>query len=222
MNIVILGPQGSGKGTQAELLAERYNLIHIETGRLLRQMANSSHPLSTEVKRIMNEGNLISDVILREVISDEVNKYQSGNGFVFDGTPRNIEQYGLIKKILDSYGKKIDKVIVINLSEEETLKRLSSRRTCVKCGKVYNIITKPSPNGDLCECGEVLGQREDDKPGAIRKRLGTYNIQTSAVIDIALKEGVLMEINGERPIEVIFNDIVKVIDEINAKNTGKN
>jgi len=211
MNIVILGPQGSGKGTQAELVAEKYNLVHIETGRILREIAASQKsPLSLEINRVLNEGELISDVILAHVL-EEIFKGPNKKGFVFDGTPRNLEQYNLMQRILNEKGSKFDKIILINTSEEESIKRLSARRTCVRCGKVYNLITRPSLKGNLCECGGKLVQREDDKPEIIKKRLEEYREKTSAVISKAREEGILTEVDGERPIEDVFNDIVQAI-----------
>lgn len=222
MNIVILGPQGSGKGTQAKLTADKFNLTHIETGKLLREITDSDHPLSEEIANIMNEGRLVSDHILEEVISSKLHEDHKGNGFVFDGTPRNSAQYDKIKELLSSLHGNLDKVIVINISEDETLSRLSSRRTCETCGKVYNIITNPSPKGEFCECGGKLVQREDDKPESIRKRLQTYNEQTSKVISMAKEDGILSEVDGERPIEEIFAEITVILEKIDGQNINKN
>lgn len=216
MNIVILGPQGSGKGTQAKLTADKFNLIHIETGKLLREIADSNDPLSEEIKKIMNEGRLVSDSILEKVISSKLRDNHSGNGFVFDGTPRNRAQYDKINELLSLSHGKLDKVIVINISEDETLRRLSSRRTCEECGKVYNVITNPSPKGEFCECGGKLVQREDDKPESIRKRLQTYNEHTSKVISMAKKDGILYVIDGERPIGEIFAEITVILEKIDG------
>ena len=211
MNIVILGLPGSGKGTQAELVSKKYDLVHVETGRLLRDIASSlKSPLSAEINTVLTEGGLVSDVILEHVL-EEVFKQSNGKGFVFDGTPRNLEQYDLMKRMLESRGEKFDKIILIKTSEEELIKRLSARRICVICGRVYNIVTKPSTKGDLCECGGKLVQREDDKPEIIKKRLEAYHEKTSAVISKAREEGILTEVNGERPIEDIFNDIVQTV-----------
>ena len=212
MNIIVLGPQGSGKGTQAELISQKYHLYHVETGKILRDIASSSDsPLANEVKRVLDEGGLVSDVILERVLEGVLEKY-SGSGFVFDGTPRNMEQYLLMKRLLESRGEKFDKVILINISEDESIKRLSARRTCAKCGKVYNSVTNPSVNGDLCQCGGRLIQRDDDKPETIKNRLKEYHEKTSAVIMKAREEGILHEIDGERPIKEIFEDIVQIIE----------
>jgi len=212
MNIVILGPQGSGKGTQAELLSKKYGLSHIETGRICREISESNQPLSKKIKKILLEGKLVSDDILKVIIKENLEK-PSKNGFILDGTPRDVEQYNLIKEIFDLRGSKIDKVIVLNISEEETIKRLSKRRTCEVCGKIYNIDTNPSPNGSRCVCGGRLIQRDDDKPSSIKRRLQTYHEQTSEVIRLAKSNGILEEVNGERPIYEIFKDIVARIEK---------
>jgi len=214
MNIVILGPQGSGKGTQAAFLAKKFNLTHIETGKLLRKIAESDHPLSQQVRAIMKEGSLVSDEILQVILEQTIKNSEGSLGFVFDGTPRDVKQYDLIKSILESQGGKIDKLILLNISEEVSLKRLTSRRTCEVCGNVYNLITSPSPNGDNCECGGKLVQREDDTPESIKKRLATYHERTQAVLKKAAEDGILVEIDGERAPDLIFSDIVKEVENI--------
>ena len=207
MNIIILGPQGSGKGTQADLLEHKFGLNHIETGKILRKIAESESPLANEIRDTMNSGKLVSDDILDEVLKEYMNK-NVYSGFLFDGTPRNMDQYDLIKNILIKKGEKIDKVILVDISEEETIKRLSSRRTCKQCGKVYNILTNPPPN-DLCECGGDLFQREDDTNEAIKKRLATYHKDTEKVLEQAEKDGLLLKFNGEQAIEKIHEEILE-------------
>lgn len=210
MNIVILGPQGSGKGTQSEMLANKYNLLHVETGKILREIASSNEPMADEIRRTMLEGKLVSDVVLEAVIG-QVMKDNRKNGIVFDGTPRNEGQYDLIKRLLKNRNEKIDRFIVIEISETETIKRLTSRLTCKNCGNVYNTLTKP-PTGNVCECGGELVVRDDDSLESIKKRLQVYHEMTAKVISLAKNENILYEINGERPIEEIFNDIVRVIE----------
>jgi adenylate kinase len=207
MNLVILGPQGSGKGTQAGMLVNKYGFTRVETGEILRKIAESDHPWGKRVKSMMLKGALVSDDILNAVLKETLNMSHP-KGFLFDGTPRNFPQYKLIRDILALKGERMDKVVFINISEAETVKRLSSRQTCRVCGKVYNLVTDPSPHGDKCECGGNLVQREDDTPDAIKKRLEAFNHSTEKVIEAAKKEGVLVEINGEKPIEEIHKEIV--------------
>ena len=215
MNIVVLGPQGSGKGTQSELISEKFNLFHIETGKILREIADSDHPLAQEIRKTMMDGKLVSDAILEAVIGEQLAK-RGDRGFVFDGTPRDVNQYHLIGRILGKRGEKLDKVFLVNISEGETIKRLSSRRTCQKCGRVYNLITHPSPKGEFCECGGELIQRDDDRESSIIKRLKTYHDQTGLVIAEAERDGILSEVDGERPIDEIFAEIVNIIQKINV------
>ncbi|OGD09267.1 hypothetical protein A2397_02945 [Candidatus Amesbacteria bacterium RIFOXYB1_FULL_44_23] len=206
MNLVILGPQGSGKGTQAEMLVEKYGFSHIETGRILRAISASDSPLAEEISKTLSEGKLVSDEILEKVLTEKLS-IPSPNGYLFDGTPRNVKQYDLLKYLLGLLGQKIDRLVYIWISEEEVVRRLSSRRTCLKCGNVYNLITNPSPRGNVCACGGELVQRADDSPDAIKKRL-TWGF-TKEVKQKAEEDGILLEINGERSIEEIHKEIVE-------------
>ena len=181
MNIILLGPQGSGKGTQAELLIEKFGLQHFEAGRILRSIADSDNEHAGAVKAALNSGNLVPDELVRLIAWDFINKRKNG-GFVFDGYPRSVAQYEHLKDMLMKSGKKIDKVIDLEISEQETIKRLSKRG------------------------------REDDTSEAIKKRLELFRLQTEPVIEKARQDGILLEIDGERPIEVIHQDIY---DQIN-------
>jgi len=211
MNIVILGSQGSGKGTQAKLLAEKYGLTQIETGKLLRDIAETDHPWGKRIKSMMLKGVLVSDKILMAVLKQTLAK-PAGKGRIFDGTPRNLPQYELIKNILKSRGEKLDRVIMLKVSEAEAVKRISARRICKNCGRIYNLITDPPPGDLKCECKGELVQREDDYPDVIKKRLKAFNKSTLEVAKRALREGILLEIDGERPVEEIYREIVSWIN----------
>lgn len=206
MNLIILGPQGSGKGTQAKLIAKKLNLFYFESGDFLRDLAKTD----SRINEIINKkGVLLPD---QEIFS-YVSKYLEKNdpdfkNFILDGYPRSVKQYQYLKDWLQEKGSVIDKAILLNISEKESLKRLSARRICEDCGNLYNLITNPPPKG-VCECGGKLIQREDDQPDAIKKRLAEYQKQTMPVIDQFRKEGIMLEIDGERPIETIFQDILK-------------
>jgi len=205
--LVILGPQGSGKGTQADLLEHQYGFTKIETGKILRKIAGTDHPWGKRIEEMMLTGVLVSDDILLVVLKEALE--QNPNfGYLFDGSPRNLDQYRVIKETLEQRGEKIDKVILVDISEAETLKRISSRRTCEKCGKVYNLVTNPPP-GENCECGGNLFQREDDFPDAIKKRLKAYENSTLLVVKEAEREGILIRVDGEQPIEKIHEEIVE-------------
>lgn len=170
MNIILLGPQGSGKGTQAKLLVKKFGLQHFEAGKILRSMAN---PV---IKEALNSGRLVPDEYVKQIAWDFIKKHVNG-GFIFDGYPRSMAQYEHLQDMLMKFGKKIDKVIDLEISPAETMKRLTKRG------------------------------REDDTPEAIKKRLELWRQQTMSVIERARQGGILLEIDGERPIEVIHQDI---------------
>ncbi len=213
MNVILLGPQGSGKGTQAELIKEKFHLNHFEAGKILRSIANSDNPNAKVIKSSLSSGTLVPDELVRLIAWDFINKHDRNTGFIFDGYPRSISQYEHLQDMLMRFGKKIDVVINIEISKEESIKRLSSRRTCEKCGEVYNLITNP-PKDNRCKCGGNLFQREDDKPQAIERRLQIYRETTHLVFQRALSEGIGIEINGQQPIETIFKNIEDTLGKL--------
>jgi adenylate kinase len=211
MNIAMLGPQGCGKGTQAELLVNEFGMVRVETGKILREIAATSDPRALDIKTIMQEGRLVPDEILLEVIKRELVQ-RNGNGFVLDGTPRDVPQYKLIKELLISLEQKLDYVVFLDISEEESIVRISNRRTCEKCNRIYNLLTDSPPYPDTCECGGRLAQREDDTPAAISKRLEAYRTLTLPVLKKAEEDEILVKIDGSQKIDTIHDEIVKKLD----------
>ncbi len=218
MNIVLLGPQGSGKGTQADLLVQKYGLIHYEAGKILRSIALSDNPHSLRVKQALESGNLVPDELVRLIAWDFINKHDRNKGFIFDGYPRSIAQFDHLEDMLCKFGKKIDLVLNIEISREESIRRLAARRTCEKCGEVYSLILNP-PASDKCKCGGALIQRSDDTPEAISHRLDIYRDSTHPVFLKAVRQGVGYEINGERPITEIHQSIVSIINKTRGDQT---
>lgn len=213
MNIVILGPQGSGKGTQAKLLADKLGFFHMESGRMLREVAEKDE----RIKRMLTRGEIVPDQETLNYMEGYLAKNNlSASGVIFDGYPRNINQYKLLRRWLVSRKSTLDKVIYLAIDESTSIKRLSARRTCVKCGRIYNLITNPPPSSDSCECGGDLIQREDDKPEVIRKRLAIFKKDTMPILDQAESDGLLIKIDGERSIEVIFKDILEKLRKQNG------
>lgn len=205
MNIILLGPQGSGKGTQAELLVKEFGLYYIDAGEILREAAKSNPTIDRLVNK---EGKLLPDDITFRLISDklEAERPQRDN-ILFDGFPRSIAQYDLLNNWLAQLAKKIDLAILIDVSEEVSVKRLSGRRMDPVTGKIYNLVTEPIPPG--VDVGKLV-QREDDKPEAIKERLREYREVTQPLIDKLNAAGILTTVGGERPVEVIYQEIAGI------------
>lgn len=208
MNIIIQGPQASGKGTQARLLAEKFGMLHFEMGKILRSIANSDNLHAEVVKKTLNSGGLVPDEYVRLIAWDFVSKHHK-QGIVFEGYPRSLAQYEHLQDMLRKFNKKIDYLISINIPEEESIRRMSDRRTCLRCGRVYSI----SVDGQMekCECGGELVLREDDKPEAIKHRLEIYHTQTRPVWEKAKQEGIAFEVDGRPPISEVHESILKCI-----------
>lgn len=205
MNIVILGAPGSGKGTQAELLVKELNLYHFQTGELSRELAKKD----ARIREIVKSGKLVPEQEMTMYVIDFLTKNHSEmSDILFEGYPRFISQYEALEKFLKTKGDDIDTVISLDISEEEAIARISSRRICKECGEVYNLITDPPPKSGVCKCGGKLIQRSDDNPKSIKTRFEYYRNNTKELIDYLDKKGKLMRVDGERPIKVIFRDIL--------------
>ena len=207
MNIIILGAPASGKGTQATLLAEKIGLYLLQTGELSRNLAKKDK----RIREIVNSGKLIPEEEMTMYVLDFLHKEKPDlKNILFEGFPRFISQYDALEKFLMSKGDDIDLVISIDISEEEAVKRISSRRVCEKCGKIYNLITNPPPKAD-CECGGNLIQRKDDNPESVMTRFKYYEENTKELIDYLDKKGKLVRIDGERPIDEIQKDLIRIL-----------
>lgn len=206
MNIILLGPQGCGKGTQAKKLVAKYGYYYLGMGEFLRQLSQEN----SELKDILARGELVPDDTVFKLLTDRLRKEGVFDNIIFDGYPRSRVQLHAVKDWLEENGKKIDLAILIDISERETIKRLSSRRTDRATGEIYNLITNPPP---VDVRAENLIQREDDKPEAIRERLAEYRGTTEPVLEDLEKLSILRRVDGEKPIEEIFNEIVKIINE---------
>lgn len=205
MILIILGPQGSGKGTQAQILAEKLGLYCFDAGSFLRELAKKD----LKINKIIDKGILVEDDIMFTLVTDFFEKNTKNlDNIIFDGYPRSVKQYKLLKNWLLEKGLSFNKAIFLDLSEEETIRRLSARRTCSACGRVYNLITNP-PDGDFCECGGSLVQRDDDNPESIKNRLQYFWETTRPLINLLDEEGILIKIDGAKPIEAISQEILE-------------
>lgn len=203
MNIIVLGAQASGKGTQARLLAKELNLFYFESGNFLRELAKTDSSID---ERINKKGELLPD---EEMFSLMVKHIEENNpsreNLLLEGYPRSIKQYELLKAWLAEKSQKIDHVIYLEISEKEIMRRLSTRRVDRKTGEIYNLLTNP-PDPEVNK--DDLYQRPDDKTEAIEKRLKMYKENTFPLIEALEKEGILEKIDGEQPIEKVFKDIL--------------
>lgn len=212
MNLVLLGPPGSGKGTQARMMIERYNIPQISTGEILRAAVIKGTPLGREAKRYMDQGKLVPDEVVVGIVRERLKASDCTGGFILDGFPRTLPQEAL-NAALGNMGREIDHVVSIEADNEELIKRLTGRRTCRSCGAMYHIAFDPPTRDGVCDkCGGELYQRDDDKEETIRARLQVYEDQTAPLIEYYRKQGLLRSVDGVGEIGEIFQKIMKIIE----------
>ena len=207
-NYVVMGAQGSGKGTQAKMVSAKYHLPHVSTGDIFREMRTQDTEIGRKVRALIDRGILVPDDIVNEMVANRLSQPDFKKGYVLDGYPRNLLQAEFLDK-----QKPVSKCIFLEVSEKEIMKRMSARRICSNCKADYNTIyTRPRKEGVCDKCGGKLVQRDDDKPEAIKKRLDIFNKETKPLIDYYSKKGVLLRVNVEQPIEKVFQDVVAGLD----------
>jgi len=203
-----MGPPAAGKGTYASLMKEEFEIPHISTGDLFRAIASKNDPLAVEIKSYIDNGLLVPDKLTIKLVIDRLGKADCKNGFILDGFPRTLNQAIELNRTLNDLGKKIDKVILLDVSFDLICKRITGRRTCENCAKVYNIYTMPSAKGDICEeCGAKLYQRKDDNEESIKVRYQTYLDQTTEAVNYYKAQNILVNINGEDSTQNVFQSI---------------
>jgi adenylate kinase len=204
LNLVLLGPPGAGKGTQAERLVTDFDLPYYATGDILRAAVKDETELGKEAKDYMDRGELVPDDLICKVIMERIDEPNAEDGFLLDGFPRNTEQADILEAALEQRDRKLMAVLLIDASDDEVIKRISGRRVCVKNGHVYHVDFDPPKHEDVCDQdGSRLIQRDDDKPETIKKRLEVYHDQTKPLIDYYDGRGVLRRFDGSRtPSEV--------------------
>ena len=216
MNLIILGPQGSGKGTQAKMLSEKFGLEHIDMGKYLREVAKLNTPLGKEIYQIQNVTKaLVPSRILKEVLHIKLGDLPREKGIAFDGVPRAIDQAKYLEEAMLEFGRIIDRVIYIKLSAEESIRRISKRRVCEKCKAVYILGKDMKSKEEKCrKCGGKIIQRMDDTPEGIRKRLKVFEDETLPVISYFQEKGMVTEINGGQTVEEVFEEILGKLKEV--------
>lgn len=211
MKIILLGPPGSGKGTQARFITEKYGISGISTGDMLRDEVKNKTELGLKAKEYMDAGKLVPDDLVIKMVEERLNK----EGYVLDGFPRTLSQAKSLDKILDRMNERIDYVIYIDISEEELIKRMSGRRICKDCGSVYHLLFNPPKVDGKCDlCEGELYQRDDDKEETIRKRLKVYKEDTKPLIKYYKDKGILRRVDGSKDIEEVKNTIEDIISNI--------
>lgn len=213
MNLILLGPPGAGKGTQAQMIAQRYHITQISTGDILRKTVEENISLGAELKTFMDQGQLVPDEVVIRIIEERLRALDCNLGFILDGFPRTIAQADALQPILTKIGKSIDHVINIEVDSEELVRRLSGRRTCKNCGAMFHLLFHPPEQEGLCDrCGGTLYQREDDKEETIRTRLEEYQKQTAPLIQYYRIKSFLRSIQGVGGQDQIFERIVRLLD----------
>ena len=197
INLILLGAPGAGKGTQAELISEKFGIPAISTGQMIREEIASGSELGEQVKSYTSKGELVPDEVVINIIKGRLAKDDCKNGFILDGFPRTVPQ----AEALDSMGVEITDVISIEVPDEKIMDRMSGRRVCKKCGSTYHTVYKPSPNGENCECGEPLTRRSDDEPEVVKSRLVVYHEQTEPLKDFYKNKGLLKIVVGQEELK---------------------
>jgi adenylate kinase len=209
MNLLIFGPQGCGKGTQAEKLSEKYNLVHIETGQLFREIAKKDTPLGKEVSNLSENKEMIPDGIMVTVLENELKKIPTEKGLILDSAPRLTSQIEIIEKMFGQLGRSVDKAISITLPREESIARINKRYICPLCNKQFVLGEGIENKNDPCPiCGSPIRQRLDDTPDGIIKRLDTFQKVTVPVIEYYRGKGMLIEADGRQNADKVFENIV--------------
>ncbi|MGE4357413.1 MAG: adenylate kinase [Candidatus Omnitrophota bacterium] len=214
MRLILLGPPGAGKGTQADLLKNKFGIPHISTGDMLRQVLKEDSDLGKRVRRYVETGELVPDDIILEIMHNRLLKSDTKDGFILDGFPRTIKQAEKLEEILQKMNRHIDLVIYFATSVDKIIERLSGRLVCSNCGMNYHIKNMPPKEEGKCDiCGGKLYQREDDREETVRKRLDVYLKQTADLIDFYKAKGILHSVDGNREAQEVFKELILLFEK---------
>ena len=212
MRLILLGPPGAGKGTQAKFICEKYRIPQVSTGDMLRAAIKAGTLLGQEAKKVIDAGHLVSDDIVVNLVRERLLRDDCRDGYLFDGFPRTIPQAEVLDSELTKLGDHIDYAINVDVPDENIVKRMSGRRACLTCGATYHIEHVPPKKEGICDvCGSELVLRDDDKPETVKNRLNVYHEQTQPQIDFYTEKGVLKTVDGTVPMEEVFAAITAIL-----------
>ncbi len=220
MNLIFLGPPGAGKGTQAKILEQKYNLIQLSTGDMLREAIAKKTDIGLKVEKIISEGKLVSDDIMVAIISDRIDQADCQNGFILDGFPRTEAQAEALELMLKEKGKTLDGVLRLIVDEDALVQRICGRFTCANCGEGYHDSFKPTQTNGVCDkCGSTdFKRRPDDNETSIRTRLTAYNEQTAPIIPFYEAQSLVYEIDGMAEIDTVSKEVLNTVEQIKSKS----
>lgn len=212
MKIIMLGAPGAGKGTQAKQIADKYAIPHISTGDIFRSNIKEGTELGKKAKTYMDQGLLVPDELVCDLVVDRIQQDDCNNGFVLDGFPRTIPQAEALTQALESIGTAMDYAIDVDVPDAAIIDRMSGRRACLHCGATYHLINIPPKKEGVCDrCGEAIVLRDDDKPETVGKRLEVYHDQTKPLIAYYKEQGILRTVDGTQPMDLVFHAIVEIL-----------
>lgn len=212
MEILLMGPPGAGKGTQAEVLTEKFNIPHISTGDMFRAAVKEGTPLGKKAKECMDKGALVPDEVTVGIVKERLAKDDCKKGFLLDGFPRTVEQADALKKILEELNLPNIRVLNINVPKEELVERAVGRRICKGCGKTYHLKFNPPKKDGVCDaCGKELYQRADDTAETMNERISVYEASTKPLIDYYKSQGVYEEVDGKLAIDKVSDALIKLL-----------
>ncbi len=217
-NLILLGPPGSGKGTQARKLMEKFGIPQISTGDILRDKKKEKSKLGQEIKDIMESGRLVSDELVIQIVEERLQAADCGYGYILDGFPRNVAQADALDQLLERIGHKITQVLNLEVNEDELVRRLTGRRVCRQCQQMYHVEFTPPKKAGICDkCGGELYQRADDTEKTIRERLRVYRDETAPLINYYSRKKLLKSVDGLQAPETVTAEILKIVEASRQK-----
>jgi adenylate kinase len=212
MRVIFLGPPGVGKGTQADFIAQKYEIPKLSTGDLLRESVANETLLGKEAKGYMNRGELVPDAVVVGLVEEKLTSPECQKGFLLDGFPRTEAQADQLSSYLASTGKGLDRVVYFSLSKDEIIRRISGRRSCPECKAVYHLESVPPKQAGICDvCGKSLIQRNDDKPETVESRLAVYQEQTAPLVEYYKTRNILSELDGAGLVSAVQERLVALL-----------